>query len=236
MRHLKKFNSINENHTHENEVDIIIDTMQDFLDDDRNILFKSPIGDLRYRDYVVKNSNYIGFKPIVNTGGRIRSQFSIHFQDIKDYSDFLSVSNQMQSVFGRLKDEDWTMYDMKIGTTLPPLYQGDVKFTFLSFYFSKPDQELEEEFKWPDEEDLKKAFDKYGLSNLTFYYSNNVLRYGFGKNKDKEATEVTIEFDSNSYDGKVSNSVEELFELICNRFGFDSYDYTSGDYKVTFYV
>ena len=55
MRHLKKFNSINENHTHENEVDIIIDTMQDFLDDDRNILFKSPIGDMRYRDYVDKN-------------------------------------------------------------------------------------------------------------------------------------------------------------------------------------
>ena len=236
MRHLKKFNSINENHTHENDVDIIIDTMQDFLDDDRNILFKSPIDDMRYRDYIDKNSNYLGFKPIVNTGDRIRSQFSIHFQDIKDYSDFLSVSNQMQSVFGRLKDEDWTMYDMKIGTTLPPLYQGDVKFTFLSFYFSKPDKELEEEFKWPDEEDLKKAFDKYGLSNLTFYYSNNVLRYGFGKNKDKEATEVTIEFDSNSYNGRVSNSVEELFELICNRFGFDSYDYTSGDYKVTFYV
>jgi hypothetical protein len=91
----------------------------------------------------------------------------------------------------------------------------------LSFYFSKPDQKLEEEFKWPDEEDLKKAFDKYGLSNLSFDYSN---------------TEVSIEFDSNSYDGKVSNSVEELFELICNRFGFESYDYTSGDYKVTFYV
>ena len=29
---------------------------------------------------------------------------------------------------------------------------------------------------------------------------------------------------------------EELVELICNRFGFESYDYTSGDYKVTFYV
>ena len=221
MKHLKKFNSINENHTHENDVDIIIDTMQDFLDDDRNILFKSPIDDMRYQDYVAKNSNYLGFRPILNTGSRIRSQFSIVFQDIKDYSDFLSVSNQMQSVFGRLKDEDWTMYDMKIGTTLAPLYQGDVKFTFLSFYFSKPDQKLEEEFKWPDEEDLKKAFDKYGLSNLSFDYSN---------------TEVSIEFDSNSYNGRVSNSVEELFELICNRFGFDSYDYTSGDYKVTFYV
>jgi hypothetical protein len=221
MKHLKKFNSINENHTHENDVDIIIDTMQDFLDDGRNILFKSPIDDMRYQDYIAKNSNYLGFKPILNTGSRIRSQFSIVFKDIKDYSDFLSVSNQMQSVFCRLKDEDWTMYDMKIGTTLAPLYQGDVKFTFLSFYFSKPDQKLEEEFKWPDEEDLKKAFDKYGLSNLSFDYSN---------------TEVSIEFDSNSYDGKVSNSVEELFELICNRFGFDSYDYTSGNYKVTFYV
>jgi hypothetical protein len=225
MKHLKKFNPINENHTHENDVDIIIDTMQDFLDDDRNILFKSPIDDMRYQDYIAKNSNYLGFKPILNTGSRIRSQFSIVFQDIKDYSDFLSVSNQMQSVFGRLKDEDWTMYDMKIGTTLAPLYQGDVKFTFLSFYFSKPDQKLEEEFKWPDEEDLKKAFDKYGLSNLTFDYFPS-----------KGPVEVTIEFDSNSYNGRVSNSVEELFELICNRFGFDSYDYTSGNYKVTFYV
>jgi len=227
MKHLKKFNSINENHTHENDVDIIIDTMQDFLDDDRNILFKSPIDDMRYQDYIAKNSNYLGFKPILNTGSRIRSQFSIVFRDIKDYSDFLSVSNQMQSVFGRLKDEDWTMYDMKIGTTLAPLYQGDVKFTFLSFYFSKPDQKLEEDFKWPDEEDLKKAFDKYGLSNLSFDYSNT---------EDFPFVSVSIEFDSNSYNGKVSNSVEELFELICNRFGFDSYDYTSGDYKVTFYV
>jgi len=225
MKHLKKFNPINENHTHENDVDIIIDTMQDFLDDDRNILFKSPIDDMRYQDYIAKNSNYLGFKPILNTGSRIRSQFSIVFQDIKDYSDFLSVSNQMQSVFGRLKDEDWTIYDMKIGTTLAPLYQGDVKFTFLSFYFSKPDQKLEEEFKWPDEEDLKKDFDKYDLSNLTFDYFPS-----------KGPVEVTIEFDSNSYNGRVSNSVEELFELICNRFGFDSYDYTSGNYKVTFYV
>ena len=233
MRHLKKFNSINENHTHENDVDIIIDTMQDFLDDDRNILFKSPIDDMRYRDYIDKNSNYLGFKPIVNTGDRIRSQFSIHFQDIKDYSDFLSVSNQMQSVFGRLKDEDWTMYDMKIGTTLAPLYQGDVKFTFLSFYFSKPDQKLEEDFKWPDEEDLKKAFDKYGLSNLSFDY-NNLRR---NRPSGSEGTiEVTIEFDSTSYNGKVTEKAEELFELICNRFGFESYDYTSGDYKVTFYV
>lgn len=47
---------------------------------------------------------------------------------------------------------------------------------------------------------------------------------------------ITIEFDSNSYDGRVSKSIEELFELVCNRFGFDSYDYRFGSYKVTFTV
>jgi len=170
MKYLKYFNRLNENHTHENDVDLIIDTMRDFLDDDRNILFKSSVGDMRYQDYIDKNSNYKLFKPIINAGHLIRGQFSIVFQDIKDYSDFLSVSNQMQSVFGRLKDEDWTMYDMKIGTT-----QGDVKFqtnllTFLSFYFSKPDQKIEEDFKWPDEKDLKEIFEKYGLINLYFDY------------------------------------------------------------------
>jgi hypothetical protein len=228
MKHLKRFNSINESHSQEDIVDIIIDSMRDFLDDDRKILFKSPIDDMRYQDYIDKNSNYLGFKPIVNTGSSIRGQFIIVFQDIKDYSDLLSVTNQMQSVFGRLKDEDWTMYDMKIGTTPPQNNQGDVRFTFLSFYFSKPDQKLEEEFKWPDEEDLKKAFDKYGLSNLYFDY--------YRPSNSLEPIEVTIEFDSNSYNGRVSNSIEELFELICNRFGFNSYNYNSGDYKVTFTI
>ena len=32
MKHLKRFNSINENHTHENEVSSIVDAVIDFLD------------------------------------------------------------------------------------------------------------------------------------------------------------------------------------------------------------
>lgn len=235
MKHLKRFNSINESHSQEDIVDIIIDSMRDFLDDDRNILFKSSIDDMRYQDYIAKNSNYKGFKPIVNTGSLIRGQFSIVFQDIKDYSDFLSVSGEMQSVFGRLKDEDWTMYDMKLGTSAPRDNQGDVKFIFLSFYFSKPDQKLEEEFKWPDEEDLINLFAKYGLVNLSFdYYRPSKLL----PNLHDGATEVTIEFDSNSYNGRVPKSIEELFELVCNRFGFDSYDYNEGRMtpRVTFTV
>jgi hypothetical protein len=232
MKHLKKFNLIKESHSQENEIDVIIDSMRDFLDDDRNILFKSSINDtLSYQDYIDKNSKYIEFKPIINTGNVIRSSFSIHFQDIKDYSDFLLVTNEMQSVFGRLKDEDWTMYDMKIVTNptqsyrldVPP-YRGDIRFKSLSFYFSKPDQELQEEFKWPDENHLIKAFNKYGLVNLTFYYS-----------KENEPIELKIQFDSVSYDGRVPNSIEELFLIITNRFGFDHYEYNNGDFEVIFF-
>jgi hypothetical protein len=226
MRHLKYFNRINESHTHENEVDIIIDAMRDFLDDDRKILFKSPIDDMNYQDYIDRSSRYKNFKPIIKSGNSIRGYFVIVFHDVRDYTDFVSITSQMQTVIGRLKDEDWTMFDMKIGTSPPPLYNGDVKYTLLSYYFSKPEEKLEEDFKWPDEEDFETLFSKYGLVNLTFDYH----RYG------KEATEVTIEFDSTSYDGKITDKAEDLFELACNRFGFTSYNYSSGDYRVTFEV
>jgi hypothetical protein len=222
MRHLKYFNRINESHTHENEVDLIIDAMRDFLDDDRKILFKSPIDDMNYQDYIDKSSRYKNFKPIIKSGNSIRGYFVIVFHDVRDYTDFISIVNQMQTAIGRLKDEDWTMFDMKIGTSPPPLYNGEVKYTLLSYYFSKPEEKLEEDFKWPDEEDFETLFSKYGLVNLTFDY--------------QEATEVTIEFDSTSYDGKITDKVEDLFELACNRFGFTSYNYSSGDYRVTFEV
>jgi hypothetical protein len=222
MKHLKYFNRINESHTHENEVDLIIDAMLDFLEDDRKILFKSTYDDMNYQDYIDKNSRYKDFKPIIKSGNSIRGYFVIVFHDVRDYTDFISIVNQMQTAIGRLKDEDWTMFDMKIGTSPPPLYNGEVKYTLLSYYFSKPEEKLEEDFKWPDEEDFETLFSKYGLVNLTFDY--------------QEATEVTIEFDSTSYDGKITDKVEDLFELACNRFGFTSYNYSSGDYRVTFEV
>lgn len=222
MKHLKYFNRINESHTHENEVDLIIDAMRDFLDDDRKILFKSPIDDMNYQDYIDKSSRYKNFKPIIKSGNSIRGYFVIVFHDVRDYTDFISIVNQMQTAIGRLKDEDWTMFDMKIGTSPPPLYNGEVKYTLLSYYFSKPEEKLEEDFKWPDEEDFETLFSKYGLVNLTFDY--------------QEATEVTIEFDSTSYDGKITDKAEDLFELACNRFGFTSYNYSSGAYRVTFEV
>ena len=228
MKHLKYFNRINESHTHENEVDIIIDAMQDFLDDDRKILFKSSIDDMNYQDYIDRSSRYKNFKPIIKSGNSIRGYFVIVFHDVKDYTDFISIVNQMQTTIGRLKDEDWTMFDMKIGTSPPPLYNGEVKYTFLSYYFSKPEEKLEENFKWPDEEDFEELFSKYGLVNLTFdYYRPSGL---------DQAVEVTIEFDSTNYNGAITDKAEELFELACNRFGFSSYNYSYGAYRVTFEI
>ena len=228
MKHLKYFNRVNESHTHENEVDIIIDAMRDFLDDDRKILFKSPIDDMNYQDYIDRSSRYKNFKPIIKSGNSIRGYFVIVFHDVKDYTDFVSIVTQMQAAIGRLKDEDWTMFDMKIGTSPPPLYNGDVKYTLLSYYFSKPEEKLEEDFKWPDEEDFVKLFSKYELVNLTFdYYRPSGL---------DSAVEVTIEFDSTSYNGAITDKAEELFELACNRFGFSSYNYSYGAYRVTFEI
>lgn len=228
MKHLKYFNRINESHTHENEVDIIIDAMQDFLDDDRKILFKSSIDDMNYQDYIDRSSRYKNFKPIIKSGNSIRGYFVIVFHDVKDYTDFISIVNQMQTTIGRLKDEDWTMFDMKIGTSPPPLYNGEVKYTLLSYYFSKPEEKLEENFKWPDEEDFEELFSKYGLVNLTFdYYRPSGL---------DQAVEVTIEFDSTNYNGAITDKAEELFELACNRFGFSSYNYSYGAYRVTFEI
>ena len=228
MKHLKYFNRINESHTHENEVDIIIDAMQDFLDDDRKILFKSSIDDMNYQDYIDRSSRYKNFKPIIKSGNSIRGYFVIVFHDVKDYTDFISIVNQMQTTIGRLKDEDWTMFDMKIGTSPPPLYNGEVKYTFLSYYFSKPEEKLEENFKWPDEEDFEELFSKYGLVNLTFdYYRPSGL---------DQAVEVTIEIDSTNYNGAITDKAEELFELACNRFGFSSYNYSYGAYRVTFEI
>jgi hypothetical protein len=228
MKHLKRFNLIRESHIQEECVYSIIDAMRDFLDDDRKILFKSSIDDMNYQDYIDKNSRYKNFKPIINTGNVIRGHFVIVFHDVKDYSDFVSIVGQMQSVMSRLKDEDWNMFDMKIGTNPPPDNNGDVRYTLLSYYFSKPDQKLEGDFEWPDEDDFEKLFSKYGLVNLSFdYYRPSGL---------DSAVEVTIEFDSTSYDGELSKSVEDLFELACNRFGFSSYSYKYGAYKVTFEI
>ena len=57
MKHLKRFNLITESNTNKECVDLIIDAMRDFLDDDRKILFKSPIDDMRYQDQEISEED-----------------------------------------------------------------------------------------------------------------------------------------------------------------------------------
>lgn len=227
MKYLKKFSLIKESHSHEECVDLIIDAMRDFLDDERKIVFKSPIDDMTYQDYVNKNSNYLGFKPVVNTGNLLKSQFIIVFKDIKDYSDFLSVTSDMQGVIGKLKDEDWNMYDIRLETGY--VYGDDAKVIFksLSYYFSKPDQKVPGNFKVPTLRDLNTIFRKYSIEAQDFTLDEN-------EDGDIES-EMTVDFDSLTFGGEFPQKVDDCFEKVCDRFGFNSYHWEVGRWNVTFF-
>jgi len=211
MKHLKYFR-INEGHTHENDVDIIIDSMRDFLDDDREILFKSCIDNMKYQDYIDKNSNYVNFKPIINTGNLIRSQFVIVFQDIRDYQDFVNITSQMQSTISRLSDEDWSMSDMNLKTLS---IDHNIKYASLSYYFSRPDQKTLNDFEYPGRDEIQKIFSKYGLLITHFDY-------------DKESNSsgsLIVYFGSQAYAGELPKGIEDCFKQITILHGFDSYEY-----------
>ena len=211
MKHLKYFR-INEGHTHENDVDIIIDSMRDFLDDDREILFKSCINNMRYQDYIDRNSNYTNFKPIINTGNLIRGQFTIVFQDIKDYQDFVHITSQMQSTISKLSDEDWSMSDMNLKTLS---IDNNIKYSSLSYYFSRPDQKTLNDFEYPGRDEIQKTFSKYGLLITHFDY-------------DKESNSsgsLIVYFGSQAYAGELPTSIETCFEQVTMLHGFDSYEY-----------
>ena len=234
MKYLKKFSLIKESHSHEECVDLIIDTMRDFLDDERKIVFKSPIDDMTYQDYVNKNSNYLGFKPVVNTGNLLKSQFIIVFKDIKDYSDFLSVTSNMQSVIGKLKDEDWNMYDFRVetearesGTNYLLGSESKVIFESLSYYFSKPDQRIPGNFKVPTIKDLNIIFKRYSLEAQDFELVEN-------EHGDLES-EMTVEFEALTFGGEFPQKVDDCFEQVCDRFGFNSYHWEVGHWDVTFF-
>ncbi len=226
MKYLKHFNKINESHKDEDVVDFIVDTMRDFLDDDRKIEFKSVIGDMNWDDYVKKNSNYLDFRPIYNTGHLIRSQFSIVFRGIKDYKDFLCIVSDMQSVIGKFNDEDWSMFNMELETSPPIDNQGDVTFIKLIFYFSKADEKTGEEFKYPTKDDLDKIFKNWGL---------NVEDIDFRERSGDSEGEMEVEFTSNYLHGEIPDSVEKCFELVCDRFGFSSFSFDRSHQEVSFF-
>lgn len=225
MKHLKRFSIISENHQYQNEIDLIVSVMRDFLDDDRKVLFKSLDNHMKYKDYIDKNQNYMNFNPVVKAGNILRSQFSIVFQDIKDYQHFVTTTNEMVAAIGRLKDEDWDMYDFKVGTSAPAKNQGEVNFTFISYHFSKPDQKLDEEFVYPTKKQIDDILRKWGLIV-------DDLEWNEIRGKENEAI---VEFSSLGYSGEMPKNIEDCFDLVCDKFGFSSYSYEFGQSRVYFY-
>jgi hypothetical protein len=216
MKYLKKF-KIHESQNNQNEFDIgiIVDSVIDFIDDGRKILFKSSVENMTYEDYVSKNDNYHNFRPVINAGNRVTGSFQIVFQNISDYQDFLTVSTEMQSTIGKLEDHEWVLSDLRISTSVPSLDSGKgVEFNSVSYHFSRSDKLTGESFLYPKEIEVQKVFDKWGLMISDFEYSR----------KDPE---LQIYFGSMAYAGELPKTIEDCFETVCHRFGFESFNYES---------
>jgi predicted ABC-type ATPase len=193
----------------EGEVDKIIETMLDFIDDGERITFKSSTGDMNYTDYLEKNTRYQNFKPILISKNKTVSKFSIVYRP-KDgsYDNLMNVLDNMKSTIGRLGEDDWVLSDFKSGSNSDK--GNEVKINWVSFEFTKPDIE-NENFELPNEDELREEIEKLGF---------RVERLTVGD------SETELEFSSYAYDGELPSeeSCEDKFERICDIFGFSSFD------------
>ena len=100
-----------------NEVDKIVDTMLDFIDEGEKITFKSSTGDMRYTDYLEKNAAYQNFKPVIASKNKTTSKFSIVYAP-KDssYDNLMVILDNMQSTVGRLREDGWILSDFRTGS------------------------------------------------------------------------------------------------------------------------
>jgi predicted ABC-type ATPase len=190
-----------ESHTSENEVDKIVDTMLDFIDEGEKITFKSSTGGMTYSDYLEKNVRYQNFKPVLVSKNKTVSRFSIVYSP-KDatYNNLMIVLDNMQSTIGRLGEEGWTLSGFEVN-----------KVFNIFFEFTKPDVILDKEFELPDEDELREEIEKLG-------FRVESIRVG--------DYETKLEFSSYAYDGELPSeeSCEDKFERICDIFGFSSFD------------
>jgi predicted ABC-type ATPase len=189
-----------ESHTSENEVDKIVDTMLDFIDEGEKIRFKSATGDMTYSDYLEKNIRYQNFKPVLVSKNKTVSKFSIVYSP-KDatYNNLMVILENMQSAIGRLGDDGWTLSGFEVN-----------KVFSIFFEFSKPSIQ-HDNFELPDEVDLRYEIEKLGF---------RVERLTVGD------SETELEFSSYAYDGELPSeeSCEDKFQRISDIFGFSSFD------------
>jgi predicted ABC-type ATPase len=204
----------------EGEVDKIVDTMLDFIDDGERITFKSSTGDMNYTDYLEKNTRYQNFKPVLVSKNKTVSKFSIVYRP-KDgsYDNLMTILDNMNSTIGRLGDDGWVLSDFRAGSNSKG-YGVEVLISWVSFEFTKPDIK-NENFELPDEDELREEIEKLG-------FRVESLKIG--------DSETELEFSSYAYDGELPSeeSCEDKFERICDIFGFGSFDLDYRRAKVIF--
>ena len=199
----------------ESEVDKIVETMLDFIDEGEKITFKSSTGEMTYSDYLEKNERYQRFKPVLLSKNKTVSKFTIIYSP-KDgsYNNLMVVLDNMQSTIGRLGEDGWVLSTFRVGSDgswhSETSEKGkEVKIDWVFFEFSKPDIE-NDKFELPDEDELVEEIEKLG-----FRVDN--IKIG--------DSETELEFGSYSYDGELPSeeSCEDKFQRICDIFGFSSF-------------
>lgn len=215
-----------ESHGTENEVDKIVDTMLDFIDEGEKITFKSSTGEMTYTDYLEKNDRYQNFKPVLVSKNKTVSRFNIVYSP-KDgsYDNLMIVLDNMKSTIGRLGEDGWVLSDFRAGSD--GSWRSDssgkgkeVKVGWVFFEFTKPDIE-NDNFELPNEDELREEIEKLGFR----VESIKIADY-----------ETELEFSSYAYDGELPSeeSCEDKFERICDIFGFGSFDLDYRRAKVIF--
>jgi hypothetical protein len=204
-----------ESHTSEDEVDKIVETMLDFIDEGEKITFKSSTGEMTYTDYLEKNERYHTFKPVLVSKNKTVSKFTIVYSP-KDgsYNNLMVVLDNMQSTIGRLGEDGWVLSTFRVGSDGSWSSESggkgkEVKVDWVFFEFSKPDIE-NDKFELPNEDELREEIEKLG-----FRVDN--IKIG--------DSETELEFSSYAYDGELPNVrvCEDKFQRICDIFGFSSF-------------
>ena len=203
---------IKESTGNENEVDKIVDTMLDFIDEGERITFKSSTGEMTYTDYLEKNTRYQNFKPVLVSKNKTVSKFSIVYSPKNaSYDNLMVVLENMQSTIGRLGGDGWTLSGFEVNKVFNIFFE----FTRPSIHHDK--------FELPDEDELRDS-----IINLGFSIDRLVIG----------DSEVELDYDNESWDYSGSRFSEETcedkFGRICDIFGFGSFDLDYRRSKVIF--
>lgn len=224
---ISKFDNINflkESNNIENEIDKIVDTMLDFIDQGEKISFYSASGNMNYNDYLEKNSNYQKFKPVLKTRNKIISKFDIvYVPKNNSYNGVVELMDNMKSTIGRLGEDGWVLNNFVTKSDKGYHYGETCEVKYIEFIFTKADVILDdEEFELPDEDKLREAIEDMGIP-----IRGSIIV------KDSE---TIVEFDSNEFDGELKSKdwYEKKFERICDLFGFGSFDLQYRRATVTF--